>query len=323
MPPAPFFIVGCPRSGNTLVRAILNMHPRLTIPDETYWIVALAPRHLDLGFPRQLPSGASRFRRHSTRDVDRILQYFTFPLLNLEADEVLRRVDAERPRDYAALVRLILGMHAASVGKPRWGDKTPRYVAHLRLLHRMFPDAQFVHVVRDGRVVAASLSEHDGRSAVCAAGFWRKHVMAGRCAGEAIGPSSYLEVRLEDLTRDPTQAVKRICRFLGERFAPEQLEYFRELDPKRLPYRHRHLARPPEAGLRDWRNGLSRPQQMQIEALCAPALRAFGYDAENVRSVTTLVARGQRAAYVAARAPRYLMRRGIKPLPSAPPTDAL
>jgi hypothetical protein len=48
----------------------------------------------------------------------------------------------------------LFSAYAAKHGKPRWGDKTPMYMRHLGLVERLFPDAQYVHLIRDGRDAA-------------------------------------------------------------------------------------------------------------------------------------------------------------------------
>jgi hypothetical protein len=58
-----------------------------------------------------------------------------------------------------AAIAAIVEAHAERAGKPRWGDKTPMYMRHLGLLERLFPDAQYVHLVRDGRDAALSFLE--------------------------------------------------------------------------------------------------------------------------------------------------------------------
>ena len=264
---APFFIVGCPRSGTTLLRR--------------------------------------------TDDLEAILAYSTFPRMNLEPEEVRRRVREAAPRDYAALVRLVMGMYAEQQGKPRWGDKTPRYVDHVALLARWLPDALFVHVIRDGRDVAASLRESSGSPIASAALFWRRRVELGRRAGSRLGPSRYLETRLEDLVAAPEAELTRICRHLGEEFHPSMLTGGRELDAAALSYRERHLRSPPTPGLRDWRAGLTAVEQRQAEEVCRPLLLRLGYPVGGRPSRAVAVgAHATRAVDVVSRAPAFVRRRG-------------
>ena len=55
-----------------------------------------------------------------------------------------------------AAIGTVYAVYAEERGKARWGDKTPMYMQNLRLLERLFPDALFVHLIRDGRDAALS-----------------------------------------------------------------------------------------------------------------------------------------------------------------------
>jgi signal transduction histidine kinase len=182
-----------------------------------------------------------------------------------DVDPVMLRARAEAadPRSYPALVDAVFSAYAAERGKVRWGDKTPGYVSYLPELARMFPAARFVHLVRDGRDVAASLAEWDwgARTAVSGAFWWAHKVRVGRRDGVRLGPQRYLELRLEDLTADPEATLPELCVFFGEEFAPAMLAYPERMAAAGGPVRRqeRHLVRPPTSGLRDWRGRPERP----------------------------------------------------------------
>jgi hypothetical protein len=178
----------------------------------------------------------------------------------------------------------VFAAYAESRGKPRWGDKTPGYVTHLPQLSRLFPDAQFVHVVRDGRAVAVSLGERPWgpASAIAGAFWWRTKAGRGRRDGRALPSDRYLEVRHEDLLADPAAELARVCAFLGAEYSPEMLEYRDRVelaDEPDDPAGTRHLRKEPTAGLRDWTAGRSPREVDAIGSVCAPLLREFGYEA--------------------------------------------
>lgn len=271
--PRPFFIVGCPRSGTTLVRVMLDCHPNLAIPGESHFVVGLAGRRF-------------RLARRPRVAVERILAHHRFERWGLAPTAVREQVARTNPRTYAEAVRAVFEAYAASHGKPRWGDKTPGYVTRIRLLARLFPDAQFVHVIRDGRAVAASVAEmHFGPGDPVSAGFWwRKRVAAGLRDGRRLGPGRYLEVRLEDLIADPEATLRRVLAFLGEEWSPAVLDYraraeaFLARASGRPAARiHRHLIRPPTPGLRDWQAGLSAAERRLVPAACGWPLVELGY----------------------------------------------
>jgi sulfotransferase family protein len=269
----PFFVVGCPRSGTTLVRSMLREHPRLVIPPEAPWLTELAPRR-----------GAwSRERR--TKVLDQILGHPRYRDWSLPAKTVRAAVEEQQPSSYSELVRVLFAVYALREAKPRWGDKTPENVLQVDLLARLFPAAVFIHVIRDGREVAASLADQpwttDGL--VGKAYFWCDCVTAGRRAGRRLGSARYCEVRLEDLVADPEHVLARVCAAIGESYTPRMLEYpsrGAEMDrrPEFLRWSHRHLAKPPTAGLRDWEEGVPADERAAVRRICRPLLTELGYE---------------------------------------------
>jgi len=272
-PAGPFFVVGAARSGTTLMRFMLDSHPRLAVPDESLFIVTLwAPWH--------------RLRHRPEAALEAILANRRFRSWRLDPDIVRAEVAAKDPTDFVGVVRAVFGAYARFHGKVRWGDKTLHYAHHLATVARLFPDARFIHMIRDGRDVAAALASYSwAPNAVCGAYYWRKPLRRTWRVGHRLGPNRYLEVRLEDLVADPKGTLTRVCDFLGERFDPAMLDYpnlVQTRDPGQLfrRYEHRHLLLPPTPGLRDWRAGLSARQQRLVEAACEPWLARLGYVAE-------------------------------------------
>jgi hypothetical protein len=267
-PERPFFIVGCPRSGTTLLRLMLDAHPRLAVPRESHWVV---------GLPR------SRFGRLSRpRTLDEALADQRVRRWDVDPNVLREETRGARPSTYPELVSAVFSAYAAAHGKARWGDKTPPYVTFLPQLDRWFPDAQFVHIIRDGRQVATSLIEHrwGPRTAVKGGFWWRRMVTAGRRDGSRLTGDRYLELRLEDLVADPDGALRRVCAFLGEDYAAEMLDYGTRPATRAVAAEQgsHHVVKPPTEGLRDWRAGRGPLERRAIEEACSPhLLAALGY----------------------------------------------
>src|SRR5207249_7446416 len=99
-------------------------------------------------------------------------------------EDIKKEVLSPAPDDLADEVRRLFAMYARLSGKPLYGDKTPRYVLYLTQLAKLFPEARFVHIIRDGRDVTMSLLEKDwgANNAVEGALIWKRSVEAGRGA---------------------------------------------------------------------------------------------------------------------------------------------
>jgi hypothetical protein len=98
----------------------------------------------------------------------------------------------------------------------RWGDKTPEYSRHLPVLRNLFPSAQFVHIVRDGRDVALSgyLTHFGAKNAYAAASEWRDVMEKVHAFADTMPSSSFIELRYEDLLTRTSETLARLIRFL-------------------------------------------------------------------------------------------------------------
>jgi hypothetical protein len=285
-------VLGVRRSGTTLLRVVLDRSPELAVPDESYFVPQLADRH---GRTIDVEAFADDLRRLPT------LREWDVPL-----DQVRARLRPGMPLGEA--VAAVYETYAAARGKARWGDKTPMYMAELPLLERLFPDASYVHLLRDGRDAATSFLAMPGgivtegwahpRSAAAFACQWRTEVEAARALGRRVG-DRYLEVRYEDLVRGPAAAVERICRFAGLEFDPAMLAYPEDVDVSAKPHQQR-LADAPTPGVRDWRAEMTPDDVRAFEAVAGGLLARLGYETVSRPAPAALLrARAELASYVA------------------------
>ena len=205
VPPFPF-LVGCGRSGTTLLRAMCDSHPDLAVPPESHFIVPLA--------------AGSGHPIDSAVFLDRLYAQERFRLWELDRAEVEAAFRRSAPDDYAGAVRTVFSAWAATQGKIRYADKTPGYVLHIPMLARLFPESVFVHLVRDGRDVACSFLELGWADTVEEAALhWRLRVLRGRQGGLALPSHRYHELRYEDLVADPEGSLRRLCDVMSVPFS--------------------------------------------------------------------------------------------------------
>jgi hypothetical protein len=273
------FIVGCPRSGTTLLQAMLDSHPELAVPPESHFI----PR-LERAFGR----GWSGLAREG-RFVDTLFAGRRFQLWGFTREEVAEMLERCRPDDVGGAIRLLFATWAAREGKTAYADKTPRYLAHLERLARLFPEARFVHLIRDGRDVALSLAEafeRGPRTATQAALYWGTRVAEGRRQGQAL-PGRYLELRYERLVAEPDAALRELCEFIEVRFDPAMVNpgsRARSIASRYPdPDVHPNLGRPLELR-RSWREQLSKPERRRFELFAGELLAELGYEVEEAWS---------------------------------------
>lgn len=216
---SPFFVVGSDRSGTTMFRLMLNEHSRLHIPRESWFLMDLMD---NLPLQGEL-SGADRDRAFTL--ISTHGRWKDWP----SSDEDLARVF--RSLEGATLAELIDSVFRGCgnlEGKPRWGDKTPKYIDEVRRLCVVFPGAKFVHVIRDGRDVCMSLRgfRWQGESIYSIAEYWRDVIFAGKQAEQLLGPEAYLEINYEDIVLEPEASLRLVCRFLGEEYEDRMLDFY-------------------------------------------------------------------------------------------------
>jgi hypothetical protein len=261
---------------------LLDAHPGLAVINETRWIAewfeagvgltgdgTITPQHLAL-----------------------LTEFSGFKKLELPDRSMVEVTSTAAGTPYADLVSSIFDHYGEAHGKGLVGDKSPRYVLHIDTLHVLFPQARFIHVVRDGREVALSVAQWNAKRgqrgpgyidgwaddpATTTALWWADHVRRGRAAGHRVGSDGYQELRYEHLTTDPEGACRDMCSFLGLPFDDAMLRFNegRERTDGRRSAKSSWLS--PTPGLRDWSTEMSASDIEAFEAAAGPMLDELGY----------------------------------------------
>jgi hypothetical protein len=279
------FVVGCARSGTTLVERVLNAHPLLAIAPEMHWITN--------GF------GRSSWRKHACLVTREMLSAWAahemFPQLEVGREDFLKLIPPDRPLRAVKFLAKFFRVYSRVQGKPLVGSKTPAYVRRMVALHALWPDTKFVHVIRDGRDVGLSVLDwhHARRTAAryrtwaadpitTVALWWKRKVQLGREGGAALGPGLYYELRYEALVANPAHECDKLCAFLGVP-GDRGMAYFHEKRP-RLDQPD-HPWRPVTPGLRDWHTQMPGDAVERFEAAAGDTLQQLGYPlASSVRA---------------------------------------
>jgi hypothetical protein len=274
------FIVGCPRSGTTLLQRIFDAHPQLAIIHETHWIAKYYHKSVEeTGARWMTPVVLAQLRRHPK-----------FAALGIGREESQALLGSKQQISYAQFVTAVFDRYGQAVGKLLVGDKTPAYARSVDVLHRLWPKAKFIHLIRDGRDVClsavnwkkpgrlllrASTWKHDAD--ITAALWWEWHVRMARQSGQKLGPGLYCEVRYEALVADAATESSTLCAFLDIPYDDGMLRFHEGhtrteagLDPK-------EAWLPVTSGLRDWRSQMTLPEVGRFEAAAGELLEELGY----------------------------------------------
>jgi Sulfotransferase family len=266
----PVIVLGVGRSGTTLLRVMLDRNTTLAIPYESFFVPQLAHRH-----------GSRPKLDDFLDDLGRLRTLYDWGIAPGDVRPRLRE-----GMTTSEAIAAIFETYAERQGKPRWGDKTPLYMQQLPLLERLFPDAFWIHLVRDGRDAGLSFLElpegFSGKNwaqphtAGQFAARWRTEILAARRLGRH-AESRYLELRYEDLVAEPERELRRICEHVSLPWEPGMLDHTRVSDAANMP-EHRNLAQPPTPGLRDWRTQMSREDALAFEHVAGDVLVSAGYE---------------------------------------------
>lgn len=260
----PIFLGGAGRSGTSLLRVMLDAHPRICCGPELKILPEIA-----------------LWWRSLTGPLGPVMQTY-----GNSPEDVARQL--------RAIVEGLVANFRRRCGKPRWAEKTPHNVLHMTALGRIFPDARFVHVIRDGRDVACSLVTMNWadartgrrvdyvRDIARAARYWRQVIeTARRQAAEPLLAERVLEVRYEDLVGGPEAAMRRVLAFVDEPWDDRVLAHHKQshVDDD-TESSHLQVQQPVYAhAVGRWRRDMSEQDKREFKMQAAALLEELGYAA--------------------------------------------
>lgn len=208
-PERPLFIVGCGRSGTTLLQVLIDHYSQIAIPVESHLFknfTELFPRYGNLCVPRNL--------RTLVRDLLHDVRIKNWRL-GIDVETFCRTLPTP---DVRHVIAHLFSLYASKAGKRRWGDKSPGHAYYLREITRYFPEAQIIHVVRDGRdVVVSSRRAFMGKPSILAnARNWSRRVSTCDAFERQAPLGTFFTLRYEDLVAHPQDVMGNVLAFLGE-----------------------------------------------------------------------------------------------------------
>ncbi len=302
--PAPaghLFLVGLPRTGSTLLRHVLNRSPSIAIASETHFMARSRRLRLAERLAAAGRSSPAALGPVVTDVLDRRFWPWLGRNIGREALEQGLAAGGLTPRDLFELMLVRYGEVTGTrpLSELLIGEKTPAHLATVPTLAAWFPDARFVHTLRDPRGVYAS------RLRRAQAGEWGLKARLPRVPGWLLDPllppieaayaarswigavrahdryaaqlgSRYLLVRFEDLVATPQPTIRRVCAFAGVAFEPAMLENADIVGSSFEAARHAGVGFDPAVADR-WREEVSPVLAALIGAVTRPWLRRMGY----------------------------------------------
>lgn len=287
---APIFIIGNPRSGTTLLRLMLTCHENIVIPPECGFAVWWHEKYKDWGESRVDDFTLSEF----ISDLMRSKKIETWNVNEGDLSVFLRQ---RSPPSYSELVSSIYEWYGSSRGRifKRWGDKNNFHIHQIPTIKSIFPNAWFVHIVRDGRDVACSYKEVNMRQIdspyapslpneiADIAEQWKTNIEVATESFTRIEWEDVCELRFEDLVLDTERSLRKLCRLLDEEYDPSMLNYHQinrdyELEPEEfLQWKEKTLEEPTRDVVGRYIRGLTDQEISTFEKIAGDGLRRYGY----------------------------------------------
>jgi hypothetical protein len=239
-----FFIVGTGRCGTTLLRNLLNLHPDVYVPTESHWI----PLQYEFyGLLRNPPAAYIDVMQRTCYENGHPTMDSMADAIGMTSSELLQIVQAKFGNNEPTLVEFndeLYAVLAGAAGRCVAGDKTPDYCSYLTMLQSLWPSARFVHIIRDGRDVALSMSKHSGYQRLVSLRFpnwvpvsfdkryrlcdstgdghtleayiklWDLRIRRTLDEASRLASGTFVEIRFEDLLREPKRTINELAKFL-------------------------------------------------------------------------------------------------------------
>jgi lipopolysaccharide biosynthesis protein/glycosyltransferase involved in cell wall biosynthesis len=281
--PAPF-VVGVARSGTTLLRLMLDAHPDLSIPPETEFIPVII-------------QACNKSANPLEDYLNAIVSHRFWQDQHIDIQLLRQKIAMLDPFNLGEALRAFYQLYAEKFNKSRWGDKSA-YLHIMPLVQGMFPEARFIHIVRDGRDVASSTRGlwFGPQTLEEAAKSWLRDIQEAR--KHISNLNWYLEVRYEDLVVYTEPTLKKICRFIDLPWNASMLEYYKNANARLAEFTsvmardgkrviaaeerrkiHINLLRQPDSSrIGRWRSEMTAAEQNKFEEIAGNLLLSLGYD---------------------------------------------
>ncbi len=274
-----FFVAGQAKSGTTWLQLILDAHPEICCRGEGHLGDVLLPA---------LGESMERYNSYIRHNNSLFKELPDYPTLAYGPSRSLLQ----------GACALLLYEQCGGEVPPLIGERTPANITCINLLHEIFPDAHFVHIIRDVRDIAVSFWFHGLRTnpdwiqseygslesvAVRLAESWVKMILAVRHGARSMD-GAYHEILYEHLHEDFDKSLRPLLEQLGACVSDEILQTCRDASAFEnvsggrevgVEDRQSHFRK---GVVGDWRDHLEPATAERVSEIAGELIRDFGYD---------------------------------------------
>ncbi len=221
-----FFVVGRPRSGTTLLRTLFDAHPNITFPPECQFIINLYPRY-------------GKINNWSEKEIldfyNDLIKEWLFDTWKIDSrklkDQLLKFTGSH---SYGTICKVVYLEYNSLFEKGNIefiGDKNPGYAIYTKQLLKIFPEAKFIHIIRDYRDNFVSIKNVDFELPVpsLVVQKWKYFFKKFRKDSHQM-PNRYMVINYENIAREPEKSLKELCDFVGINFDKSVFNFHEKKD---------------------------------------------------------------------------------------------
>ena len=281
------FLLGNPRSGTSLLRIMLNSHPKIVSPPECGFLHWWYAKYKD--WDKKKSSSQEKVEYF----VEDVLQSKKIETWNLEQESLVKAILDRTPSNYAQLC-LIVYLEYARIRKSEPEvivDKNNYYIHHLDVLEKIWPDALYIHLIRDGRDVACSYLDVKELNSTSPykpklstniseiAQEWNLNNLHIERFVNRRPVEERIKVRYEDLVSEPEDSLKNLCKLLEIPFSSKMLNYFLYNDEPRSTsdWKLKTFKKPDKQNIGRYKNKLTESEISQFNIVAEESLKRSGY----------------------------------------------
>jgi hypothetical protein len=297
----PIFIGGMARTGTTLVSRILSRHKEIYILNETHLIREMGElliggvfaQKVDDAMLWQLTNQFLTIQKKGYYNKNAYEQYHT------DATQIIEKYLSSDDRNISTFLKTLFVHEWNRNGKKWGGDQTPNHIFHIDNLIKLFPNAKFIHTIRDPRAVVLSqknkwkaakrkgqpkyeilrtrISNHPATQSL----LWKKSIIAADLARKKYGKKKFHDIQFEDLSNDAQGVVKRLCHFLGITFEKDMLEVTLSMSSNIISHTEAKGINRDVVDI--WRHKLSETEIFIVDLICSKEAEKQGFKKDNAR----------------------------------------
>lgn len=264
----PFFIIGCGRSGNTLLRSMLVAGGEVAIPPESYvWprIIRIFQTYNFLPWEKLCSLIIAEFEAYK--------EFYTWEV-NLYIAHKNARILKGKEQTLSNIINEVYKAYQLEkTGKiKRWGDKTPINTLYIDKILKVYPNAKFIHIVREPKdVVCSYINAKLYNDIDEATNFWNLAVKKALFLKNKVSSNQFIQVRYEDLVVSPEIQLNNVCDFLDLEYTRAMLDFWKEtksLGDVNYGKHHANIKKPLSSdSIGKWKKKLSEKERIKIDKL--------------------------------------------------------